>query len=117
MNIPKEALDAARTTLDKQEVLHCTRALEAWQHGTMTEDDFTLVTYDDEAVEEIVNTILEAAMPHIREQLATEIEERVRTSTELPERIQHKALAMAISTAVDQGMKLAARIIRRKDIQ
>lgn len=96
------------------------QAIKAAVEALKSTEDFTeevASTLLDSWAETISRIVLEAATPHIRDQLATEIEERVRTPTELPEHIQHKALAVAISTAVDQGMKLAARIIRRKDIQ
>ena len=58
--------------------MHCNRAWSAWGYGTMTENDFSPVSDDDEAVMEIVEAILTAALPalerSIREQVAYEIQ-------------------------------------------
>lgn len=50
--------ESLREVLAGQEAMHCTRAWEAWQVGTMTADDFSLVADDDEAFEEIVQAAL-----------------------------------------------------------
>lgn len=99
MTIPKEALDAARTVLDGQDALHCIRVWEAWQHGTMAEDDFVPVTDDDEAVSEIVGAILEAALPHLREQIAQEIEAIPNNYPAGPRNIWAKAITTAARIA------------------
>lgn len=44
--------------LDGQEAMHCTRGWEAWSVGTMSEDDFSLVTEDHDAFNEIVDAVL-----------------------------------------------------------
>ena len=41
-----------------QEAMHCNRVWEAWSHGTMSEDDFSLVSDDEEAVAEIVRAVV-----------------------------------------------------------
>jgi len=46
-----DALDSA---------LYCTRVWEAWDYGTMSEDDFKLVSEDRDSVAEITNAALEA---------------------------------------------------------
>jgi hypothetical protein len=38
-------------------VLTCTRVWEAWQVGTMTEEDFTEACQDDEVIADIVNVV------------------------------------------------------------
>lgn len=65
------ATDAVRTVLAGQEALHCTRVWEAWQHGTMSEDDFSQVADDEDAVAEIVSAALGLVSPQPSE--ATEI--------------------------------------------
>lgn len=42
-----------------QEAMHCNRVWEAWGHGTMSEDDFSLVSDDEEAVTEIARAVAE----------------------------------------------------------
>lgn len=51
---------AIEKVLDGQDALHCTRVWEAWGYGTMSEDDFSPVTNDAEAVHEIASAVLEA---------------------------------------------------------
>ena len=51
---------ALAKVLDGQEALHCTRVWDAWAHKTMTEDDFSMVADDDEALDEIVDAVMEA---------------------------------------------------------
>lgn len=50
--------ESLREVLAGQEAMHCTRVWEAWQVGTMTADDFSLIADDDEAFEEIVQAAL-----------------------------------------------------------
>jgi hypothetical protein len=52
---------------------------------------------------------IEAAMPHIREQIADEIEARIPAPSHTLATTQNQALSAAISVAIGQGMKLAAR--------
>lgn len=40
------------------DVLICTRSWEAWSYGTMSEDDFESVAYNDRFIEELANSIL-----------------------------------------------------------
>lgn len=40
------------------EALDCTRAWEAWSVGTMSADDFVLVTDDEDRLNEIVEAVL-----------------------------------------------------------
>ena len=54
---------AIEKVLDGQEALHCTRVLEAWGYGTMSEEDFSPVADDAEAVHEIASAVLEALEP------------------------------------------------------
>ena len=54
---------AIEKVLDGQDALHCTRVWEAWGYGTMSEDDFSPVTNDAEAVNEIASAVLEALGP------------------------------------------------------
>lgn len=57
----RERVDGAlRKVLDGQEALHCTRVWEAWFYGTMSENDFSRVTDDHEAFDEIVDAVMEA---------------------------------------------------------
>ena len=55
--------NAIEKVLDGQDALHCTRVWEAWGYGTMSEDDFSPVTNDAEAVNEIASAVLEALEP------------------------------------------------------
>ena len=55
--------NAIEKVLDGQDALHCTRVWEAWGYGTMSEDDFSPVTNDAEAVNEIASAVLEALGP------------------------------------------------------
>ena len=55
--------NAIEKVLDGQGALHCTRVWEAWGYGTMSEDDFSPVTNDAEAVNEIASAVLEALGP------------------------------------------------------
>lgn len=49
-----------KNTLREQlnDALYCTRVWEAWRYGTMTEDDFECLAYDDEYVEQLADAIL-----------------------------------------------------------
>lgn len=55
--------NAIEKVLDGQDALHCTRVWDAWGYGTMSEDDFSPVTNDAEAVHEIASAVLEALEP------------------------------------------------------
>ena len=55
--------NAIEKVLDGQDALHCTRVWEAWGYGTMSEEDFSPVTNDAEAVHEIASAVLEALEP------------------------------------------------------
>lgn len=55
--------NAIEKVLDGQGALHCTRVWEAWGYGTMSEDDFSPVADDAEAVHEIASAVLEALEP------------------------------------------------------
>ena len=52
--------NAIEKVLDGQGALHCTRVWEAWGYGTMSEEDFSPVADDAEAVHEIASAVLEA---------------------------------------------------------
>lgn len=49
-----------KDTLREQlsDALYCTRVWDAWSVGTMSEDDFECLAYDDEYVEQLANAIL-----------------------------------------------------------
>lgn len=51
---------ALTEVLDGQEAMHCTRVWEAWGYGTMSEEDFRLVTEDEDALDEIVWAVMAA---------------------------------------------------------
>ena len=51
---------AIEKVLDGQDALHCTRVWEAWGYGTMSEEDFSPIANDAEAVHEIASAVLEA---------------------------------------------------------
>ena len=55
--------NAIEKVLDGQDALHCTRVWEAWGYGTMSEEDFSPVADDAEAVHEIASAVLEALGP------------------------------------------------------
>ena len=55
--------NAIEKVLDGQGALHCTRVWEAWGYGTMSEEDFSPVADDAEAVHEIASAVLEALGP------------------------------------------------------
>jgi len=59
-----KAMDDLKVILDAQEALYCTRVWEAWSYGTMGEDDFSRVSEDDEAVSEILYTVLRSLGLH-----------------------------------------------------
>ena len=40
------------------DALHCTRTWDAWEVGTMSEDDFEGIAYNDEFIDELANAIL-----------------------------------------------------------
>jgi hypothetical protein len=40
------------------DALHCTRTWDAWEVGTMKEDDFEAIAYNDEFIDELANAVL-----------------------------------------------------------
>lgn len=50
--------NALRQVLERQEVWHCNRVWEAWAVDTMSRDDFSLVTEDPVAIEELVQAVM-----------------------------------------------------------
>lgn len=53
-----------RNTLREQlnDALVCTRTWDAWRVGTMSEDDFECLAYDDEYIDQLANAILLAIL-------------------------------------------------------
>ena len=58
--IRNRVANALYDVLEGQEVMHCTRVWEAWNYGTMTDDDFDLVVNDTAAMEEIIESVVTA---------------------------------------------------------
>lgn len=58
MNRRDKVVQALTEVLDGQEALHCTRVWEGWSYGTMSENDFSRVADDQDALEEIADAVL-----------------------------------------------------------
>lgn len=52
--------EAVAKVLAGQEAMHCTRDWSAWSHGTMSADDFPLVSDDPDSVNEIADAAIAA---------------------------------------------------------
>ena len=60
MSKREEITEAVKGALD--DALLCSRVWEAWTHNTMTEDDFSQASDNEEFVEQIVDAVI-AALP------------------------------------------------------
>lgn len=58
--ISESLKERLKNTLREQldDALVCTRVWDAWSVGTMSEDDFECLAYDDEYIEQLANAIL-----------------------------------------------------------
>jgi len=54
----QEISQAIIGVLDGQEVMHCDRDWTAWAYGTMSADDFTLVSEDALSIEEFTEAVM-----------------------------------------------------------
>lgn len=64
--------NALRQVLERQEVWHCNRVWEAWAVDAMSRDDFSLVTEDPVAIEELVQAVMSVSQPATVSNAATE---------------------------------------------
>lgn len=63
--VPEATREAMRDAIAEAlgDAYDCTRVWSAWSIGTMTQDDFQLVTDDEERLEEIVDAALSVLAP------------------------------------------------------
>jgi len=55
-----ELKELLRREFEAYEMLICTRVWEAWGYDTMTQDDFALVSEDDEVINELAENLWHA---------------------------------------------------------
>jgi Iap family predicted aminopeptidase len=103
MTINQKAVEAVKKVLDDSEVMHCTRVWEAWRYGTMSEDDFV----DASDTPELIQELIEAVTPHIREQIAQEILDKPRAYD-----IPMTQDPSAYTDAYNRAIEAAAQIVR-----